>query len=132
MSMLNEKNLFALENEIREKIKTGDQDAAEDLNMLKTAILSFFEYAHRVEEQETEKRFATGILDGKELQEKISYYDGTRHNAHEKAIVNVKIINRLCSMYGTGTIFTGDQTKRFEIGAFCGEISNYIFTRREL
>ena len=129
-SKFNEQYYIALENAIKNRIKDGDTNAAEDLELLKAALMSFFEYAHKVEEQETEKRFATGILKGREYQNRVTFFDETRHNAHEKAIINVKILNRLGKSYGTGIVFTGDESIRYEIGDFCGEVSQWFFVNR--
>lgn len=119
-----------LEQAVRSSALSGDKDALEDLGFLKKALISFAGYVFAVDEERIEVRFAQGILKGAELQSVVAHFDSTRHAAHEQAIVNVKMINRIAAAYGVGNVFVGDPQNRREIGHFCGEIGNWIFVNR--
>ena len=130
MSLFNDQAYLKLEEMIRSQIALNNPDAAEDLAFLKTALLAFCEYAFRVNEEQIETRFARGVLAGSELREVVEHFDGTRHTAHERAIAQTKALNRMAKAYSCEKIYLGDESVRFEIGSFCGEVSDWIFRNR--
>lgn len=130
MSLFNEQAYLKLEEMIRSQIALNNPDAAEDLAFLKTALLAFIEYAYKVNEEQIETRFARGVLSGSELREVVEHFDGTRHTAHERAIAQTKALNRMAKAYSCEKIYLGDESVRFEIGSFCGEVSDWIFRNR--
>ena len=119
-----------LENAIKQRTLTGDQDALDDLGILKKAVLSFAHYVYMVADEQIEVRLAKGVLTGDELKETLLHFDTARHNAHEAAIVHAKMLNRIASAYGVEHVFTGDAANRREIGDFCGEITSWLFENR--
>ena len=130
MSLFNDQAYLKLEEMIRSQIALNNPDAAEDLAFLKTALLAFCEYAFKVNEEQIETRFARGVLAGSELREVVEHFDGTRHTAHERAIAQTKALNRMAKAYSCEKIYLGDESVRFEIGSFCGEVSDWIFRNR--
>ena len=130
MILFNEQEYLKLEAAIKSKATQRDPDAEEDLSFLKTAMMSFCEYAFRVNEEQIETRLAKGVLTGDELLNVVEHFDGTRHTAHERAIAQTKMLNRLATAYSCEKIFLGDESIRFEIGSFCGEVANWLFTNR--
>ncbi len=130
MILFNEQEYLKLEAAIKSKAGQHDPDAEEDLSFLKTAMMSFCEYAFRVNEEQIETRLAKGVLIGDELRTVVEHFDGTRHTAHERAIAQTKMLNRLATAYSCGKIFLGDESIRFEIGTFCGEVANWLFKNR--
>lgn len=60
----------------------------------------------------------------------IEDYDKNRHNAHEKAISSVAVLNRLADLYDTALPFTGDITDRHQVADFCLEITTWLFLDR--
>lgn len=130
MYYFDEKEYLKLEEKIKSRASQQDADAIEDLAFLKTAMLAFCEYAWRVNEEQIETRLAKGILTGTELREVIEHFDGTRHAAHERAIAQTKALNRLSKAYVCEKIYLGDETVRFEIGSFCGEVADWLFRNR--
>lgn len=130
MILFNEQEYLKLEAAIKSKATQHDPDAEEDLSFLKTAMMSFCEYAFRVNEEQIETRLAKGVLTGDELRNVVEHFDGTRHTAHERAIAQTKMLNRLATAYSCEKIFLGDESIRFEIGSFCGEVANWLFTNR--
>lgn len=130
MSLFNDQAYLKLEEMIRSQIALNNPDAAEDLAFLKTALLAFCEYAFKVNEEQIETRFARDVLSGSELREVVEHFDGTRHTAHERAIAQTKALNRMAKAYSCEKIYLGDESVRFEIGSFCGEVSDWIFRNR--
>ena len=130
MSLFNDQAYLKLEEMIRSQIALNNPDAAEDLAFLKTALLAFCEYAFKVNEEQIETRFARDVLSGSELREVVEHFDGTRHTAYERAIAQTKALNRMAKAYSCEKIYLGDESVRFEIGSFCGEVSDWIFRNR--
>lgn len=130
MSLFNDQAYLKLEEMIRSQIALNNPDAAEDLAFLKTALLAFCEYAYKVNEEQIETRVARDVLSGSELREVVEHFDGTRHTAHERAIAQTKALNRMAKAYSCEKIYLGDESVRFEIGSFCGEVSDWIFRNR--
>ena len=130
MRFFHEQEYLKLEEKIKTRASQQDADAIEDLAFLKTAMLAFCEYTFRVNEEQIETRLARGVLTGAELREVIEHFDGTRHTAHERAIAQTRALNRMAEAYGFEKIYLGDETVRFEIGSFCGEVADWIFRNR--
>ena len=57
-------------------------------------------------------------------------YDRTRHDAHETAIANVRLVNRLAELYGVGPLFTGNDQNRIEVADFALDVVVQIFQNR--
>lgn len=130
MQYFHKDNYLKLEAQIINSAATGDADAVEDLLLLKRTVYSFVHYVYSVDEEQIETRFARLVLKGDELEDIVSRFDLTRHNAHESAIVSANILNRMAVIYNVGSIFTGDPSNRREVGHFCGELSNWFFVNR--
>ena len=54
----------------------------------------------------------------------------TRHDAHEAAIENVCLVNRVAELYGAGPLFTGDDQNRPEVADFALDVVVQIFQNR--
>ncbi len=54
------------------------------------------------------------------------------NSAHEKAIGDAKLVNRLAAREGLPPIFTGDETQRHQIADFCLELDQYLFQNRRM
>lgn len=130
MALFNDQEYLKLETLIKRKAALQDQEAIDDLVFLKTAMLAFCEYAYKVNEEQIETRVARDVLSGSELREVVEHFDGTRHTAHERAIAQTKALNRMAKAYSCEKIYLGDESVRFEIGSFCGEVSDWIFRNR--
>ena len=130
MVYFDQEQYLALEAAIKRAVLAGDADAVEDLDFLKKAVLSFASYFYAVNEEQIETRFAKGVFKGTGFQEIVSHFDQTRHAAHEQAIVNARMLNRIASAYGIKDVFLGDPLNRREVGHFCGEICGWIFENR--
>ena len=130
MTLFNDQEYLRFEALIKSKAAQQDQEAIEDIAFLKTAMLAFCEYAYKLNEEQIETRMAKGILTGAELREVVEHFDGTRHTAHERAIAQTKALNRMAKAYACEKIYLGDESVRFEIGSFCGEVADWVFSNR--
>lgn len=117
--------------ELAEKIKaSGSPDAAEDLEALNDAMNSFAKYVSVVDGGEIQIKLAAVRFEGDEYREMISLYDRNRHNQHEEAIANARLVNRLAEMYCVGPLFTGNDQNRLEVADFALDVVVQIFQNR--
>ena len=117
--------------ELADKIKTsGSEDAADDLEALNDAMTSFREYVNKVAAGEQQILLAAVRFEGDEYREMVSRYDRNRHNAHEDAIANVRLVNRLATMYDSEPLFTGDDQERLQVADFCLDVTVQLFQNR--
>lgn len=116
---------------LADKIKaSGTEDAADDLEALNDAMTSFREYVNKVDAGEQQIVLAAVRFEGDEYREMITRYDRRRHDAHEEAIANVRLVNRLAEMYGVAQLFTGDDQERLQVADFCLDVTVQIFQNR--
>ena len=114
-----------------DKIKAkGDADAQEDLEALDDAMTSFREYVAKVDAGEQQIKLAAVRFEGMEYREMVMKYDQNRHNQHEAAIANVRMVNRLAEMYSVTPLFTGDDTERLQVADFCLDVVVQLFNNR--
>lgn len=117
--------------QLADKIKaSGSEDAADDLEALNDAMTSFRDYVSVVDGGEQQIRLAAIRFEGDEYREMITRYDRNRHNQHENAIANVRLVNRLAELYGVSPLFTGDDTERLQVADFCLDIVVQLFQNR--
>ena len=113
------------------KIKSNSSpDAADDLEALDDAMTSFREYVNRVDAGEQQIMLAAVRFEGDEYREMVSRYDRNRHDQHEAAIANVRLVNRLAEMYGVSPLFTGDDQERLQVADFCLDVTVQLFQNR--
>ena len=113
------------------KIKGNDSsDAADDLEALDDAMTSFREYVNKVDIGEQQIMLAAVRFEGDEYREMVSRYDRNRHDQHETAIVNVRLVNRLAELYGVEPLFTGDDKDRLAVADFALDVVIQIFQNR--
>ena len=117
--------------QLAERIKHSDnQYASEDLDVLDDAMTSFRKYVDAVDAGEQQIRLAAFRFEGDQYREMITRYDRQRHDHHETAISNVRLVNRLSDVYGTPKLFTGNDQNRYEIGDFCLDVVTSLFKNR--
>lgn len=118
---------------LADRIKgSGSADAADDLEALNDAMTSFREYVNKVDAGEQQIMLAAVRFEGEEYREMVTKYDQNRHNQHEAAIANVRMVNRLAKIYKTDPLFTGDDTERLQVADFCLDVVIKIFQNRML
>ena len=116
---------------LAETLKRSDSpDAKDDLSALNDAMTSFREYVNRVDTGEQQIRLAAVRFEGQEYRDMITQYDRRRHDQHENAIINVRLVNRLAELYGTPKLFTGNDQERHEISDFCLDVVIQLFQNR--
>ena len=126
-SYLNESAL----KDLIQRVSTGTgPDAREDLDTVKKALEKFHNYVNTVVTNEADLLFQRGALQGEDYKNAVSAYDEKRHIAHEKAIGDAILLNRLAPAYNVPPVFTGDETKRHQIADFCLEVDGYFFRNR--
>ncbi len=103
---------------------------ADDLDVIKEAMESFCEYVRVVDDTEVAIRMASFRLEGYDLRQAIENYDKSRRLAHNSAIVNARMINRIAALYAVDAIFTGDYDDRLQVADFCLEVTNALFVNR--
>lgn len=119
--------------ELAAKIKASNSpDAKDDLEALDDAMTSFREYVNKVDAGEQQIRLAAVRFEGEEYREMVTLYDRNRHNQHESAIVNVRLVNRLAQLYGVSPLFTGNDKERLEVADFCLDVVIELFMNRKL
>ena len=129
MQFLDENALKAL---IRRLSTSNDPYAREDLDTVEKAMEAFHNYINTVVDGEMKLLMQGSSLEGQEYRDVVISYDGDRHSAHEKAIGDAKLVNRLAAREGLPPIFTGDETQRHQIADFCLELDQYLFQNRRM
>ncbi len=115
------------------KIKASVTEyASDDLEALNDAMTSFRDYVNKVDAGEQQILLAAVRFEGEEYREMVSRYDLNRHNQHETAITNVRMVNRLAKAYGTPPLFTGDDSERLQVADFCLDVVIKLFHNRML
>ncbi len=82
------------------KPTSNDPYAQEDLDTVEKAMLAFHNYVNTVVDGEMKLLIQGSSLEGQEYRDAIISNDGDRHSAHEKAIGDAKLVNRLAAEKG--------------------------------
>ena len=125
-------NENALKDLIRRLSNSNDPDDRDDFGTVKEAMESFHIYVDTVVKNETKFLLQVGNLEGQEYRDAVSQYDNDRHSAHEKAIGDAILVNRLAARKGLPPVFTGDETQRHQVADFCLELDQYLFRNRRM
>lgn len=108
------------------------EDAKEDLTTVSKAFDAFRNYVDTVDIGEVRVKTARFRYEGEDLRAIITTYDKSRRIAHEAAIAQCSVINRIAKFYGVEKIFTGDLDDRLQVADFCLETVCKIFQNRSL
>ena len=106
-------------------------DAKDDLALIDDIMASFHRYVGAVVKGELELSM-TDQTDGSLWRETISQYDQSRYSAHELAIQNTRLLNRLAQNYGLKAVYLGDPDQRHQVAAFCLEVDQFFFQNRRI
>ncbi len=118
---------------LEKKLLAGtDPDSRDDLETLGDILLSLHAYVETVVRKEIGVRLYVRRMEGTAYQEAMQDYDRERHNRHETAITNTKLMNRLAEIYGCGPVFAGDDQERHQVAAFCMEFCQFMFSHRTM
>lgn len=107
----------------------GDEDA---LEMIERSMNSFILYVQSVYAMEVRLPILRFRCESPaELAEATMELDRSRRNAHESAIACVKVLNRICKMFGTAPLFEGDPEDRLAVADFCMDTVAAFFKERK-
>lgn len=124
---------YAALKALSEAIKASSgPDAADDLSTMNLALNACFSYVNSVDVGEAQIQLASIRFEGEEYREMVVRYDTARRRAHEAAIANTRMLNRLASLYGIDKIFTGNDQERLEVADFCLDVTVTLFENRRL
>ncbi|MCR4620862.1 MAG: DUF3232 domain-containing protein [Clostridiales bacterium] len=116
-----------------ERIKqSADSFAVDDLASLNNAMNNFRTYVNAVNDGEQQIRLTQFQFEGQEYRDAVETYDRLRHSAHEAAIADVLLVNRLSKLYGASPLFTGNASERLEVADFCLDVTIELFNNRKL
>lgn len=128
ITYFNQKAYEALLAKVAAAAKTGDIDAADDVDMIKHATDSFHGYVQTVDMTETRMKIARFRSELEEYQEIAEEADRARRIAHDAAISNCTILNRVCKFYGIpGAVYLGSVDERHQVADFCLEVTIALF-----
>ena len=130
MQYFNYENYLALVAAVGARAKSGDADAAEDMEYICGHFSNFLAYVKAVCDSEVGIHLASGSLDGNEKQQRVTELDRMRSKNHDSAIASASAINRIAAFYGIGNIYTGDPAVRRQVAAFCMEVATVLFENR--
>ena len=124
----NRKAYNALIEKVSNAAKRGDPEATEDINLIKHAIDSFHGYVQTIDMTETRVKIARYRCETEEFQEIAKEADRARRIAHEAAISNCAILNRVCKFYGIPeNVYLGNTDVRYQVADFCLEVTIALF-----
>jgi predicted nucleic acid-binding protein len=105
----------------------------EDLGYTEDAIRDCCDYFTSVLKMETGIRIAKFRANTqKEYIDIVENLDRSRRYKHNSAIVSVKVLNRLCEIYGVEAIFQGNIDDRQEVANFIQELANIYYKSNKI
>ena len=95
------------------------------------AMRSFCDYVDVVYNMETRIKIAATRYEGSDYRDFVMNLDRGRRIAHEHAIGQISMLNRICDMLEVERLFDGDTNDRYEVADFCITIVNELFDKRQ-
>lgn len=108
------------------------KDDPEMLDIIQADLLALGEYTQAVYFMEYSSAIIKEKYEGQNARDALEKNDQTRHDAHERAIMGVKRLNRFAAMKGLEPIFEGDVNNRYEVADFCCATVKEYFEDRTL
>ena len=108
------------------------KDDKEVLDIIQADVLALGEYTQAVYYMEFSVAIIKAKYEGEEVRDALGKNDQSRHDAHERAIMGVKRLNRFALMKGLEPIFEGDIDNRYEVADFCCATVKEYFDNRML
>lgn len=100
-----------------------------DLEALQMMLKNCTDYLDKVVKFVTSPALIGAKMDGEEKRKAIEQLDVDRHNTHEALISSVKMVNRICQLYGMDPIYDGDMANRYDIAMFAEKLVSEIYTK---
>ncbi len=108
----------------------GYEAEADAIGTIKEAMESFARYADMVIRMQYMTPIYYAEYDGKDLHNSIEALDRNRTSAHENAIANLKILNRMCRSELGIPFADVDTSDRRQVADFVGEFISELYARR--
>lgn len=102
----------------------------QDAELVEQALESCNRYINSIVNMENAIGVARFRMEAAEYREYIQQLDRSRKINHNATIVNVKILNRLCDLYGVKPVYEGDLDNRKEVAAFAFRVVQDYFEER--
>lgn len=102
----------------------------EDIELVEQALESCNRYVRSVVNMENAIGVARFRMEASEYRAYIQQLDYSRKINHNATIVNVKLLNRLCDLYGVEPVYEGDVDNRKEVAAFAFRVVQDYFEGR--
>ena len=112
-------------NKSHEKYKDDDLQAVEEF------INDCGRYVEKVTAMEAAISAARFRLEPEDYRQLIMELDRSRKLAHDALIASVRLVNRLCGVYGVQKVYDGPD-ERIPIAEFAMEVTNEFFKERRL
>ena len=121
-----EKNLIrAMREQDFQLFFEGDREDA--LDTISSAFNSFPAYHNTVIRMTAIQPIIYARYEGQELRDKMEDLDNTRSSAHESAISNISMLNRICDAYGVEKIADIDTKNRYQVAEFVGQYCAEVY-----
>ena len=117
---------------INERVEISNQESLSNLQAVADCIITCSNYIQSVIQFEIITGTASVLYDAGQATEIYQREDMARHNAHEAAIIHVRLLNRICDAYGVERVYVGDVSNRIQVADFCGELTNTVFQNRKI
>lgn len=88
---------------------------------------SFINYQNSVIHMSIMQPIIYAKYDGQEIRDRVQDMDSRRRIAHESAISNANILNRICDMYDVDHIVNVDTSDRHAVADFIGDFCNEMY-----
>ena len=103
----------------------GDEEEAYDT--VSQSLDSFTNYANTVIRQQTMLPIYYARYDGEELRDKVTNLDTRRRYAHDNAIGNLNMLNRISDRLGLEPFADIDTSDRYKVADFIGKFVNETY-----
>ena len=95
------------------------------------AMKSFCDYVYAVYNMETRIKIAATRYEGGDYRDFVMNLDRGRRIAHEHAIGQISMLNRICDALKVDRLFDGNISDRYAVADFCIAIVNELFDKRQ-
>lgn len=121
-------SIAALTNAIKE---SGSEHTDDDLIAVEDFIKDCGAYVDKVTAMEGAMTSARFRLEGDKYKEYIVRLDRNRKYAHDSLIASVRLMNRLCGVYGVAQLYRGSDD-RILVAEFAMQVVENFFKERKL
>lgn len=115
---------------INEKEPDDSAMLLESHEMVEMGLKSCVDYVECVDAMELAMPRLMATTSGAEYRDRVLSLDRARTIAHDAAIAQARIINRMCHMYDVAPICLADLSDRIQVGDYCVDVAQTIFKNR--